>query len=79
MDWSVYSLTGLSPVEHAQTTPGPTQHVAVSGHEMPAHGLSPDSPLLWFGGLLAVTVGLVAVSGSVRLGRAKVSASVGKT
>jgi hypothetical protein len=40
--------------------------------------VNPKNPLLWVGGLLAVTIGLVGVAGSVRLGGAKVSASVGK-
>lgn len=76
----MYSLTGLSPMDRPQTSQGPTQHIAVSQHDQQATSLlSPQNPLLWFGGVLAVTVGLVAVSGSVRLGRAKVSASVGKT
>lgn len=40
--------------------------------------VNPKNPLVWFGGILAVTVGLVGVAGSVRLGKAKVSASVDK-
>jgi hypothetical protein len=52
--------------------------VAVDAHT--AAGLvSPQNPLFWFGLLLATTVGLVGVSGSARIGRAKVSASVGST
>lgn len=38
-----------------------------------------DNPLVWFGAFLLVTVGAVGVSGSARLGRAKVAASVGST
>lgn len=59
-------------------------HVApVTAQAVPAGvapaALSPSNPMVWLAGIAAVTVGLVAVSGSVRLGRAKVSASVGKS
>lgn len=39
----------------------------------------PDHPLFAFGALVAVTAGLLAVSGSVRVGRATAQASIGKT
>jgi hypothetical protein len=39
--------------------------------------LNPQNPLFWFAALAATTLGLVAVSGNVRLGRTKVSAAVG--
>ena len=41
--------------------------------------LSPENPAVWLAGIAALTVGLVAVSGSVRLGRAKVSVAAGKS
>jgi hypothetical protein len=41
--------------------------------------IDPSNPLVWFGGFLLVTVGAAGVSGSARLGRAKVAASVGST
>lgn len=41
--------------------------------------VDPRNPLVWLGGLMAVTVGAAAVSGSARLGRAKASASIGDT
>ncbi len=49
-----------------------------------AHGtwpsvLSPENPLFWGLALFSVTVGLIAVTGSVRLGRAEVKGSVGST
>lgn len=53
------------------------------GMEIGKHGLAalfdPRNPLVWFGGFLAVTFGAAAVSGSVRLGRATASASIGDT
>lgn len=39
----------------------------------------PDHPLFAFGAIIAVTAGLLAVSGSVRVGRTTAKASVGKT
>jgi len=51
------------------------------GVDADRHGMAalidPNNPLVWFGALLLITVGAAAVSGSARLGRAKVSASVG--
>lgn len=38
--------------------------------------LDPNNPLLWVGVILAVTLGAVGVAGSVRLGKARVSASL---
>jgi hypothetical protein len=40
--------------------------------------LNPRNPLFWFGAFLAATAGLIGGAGSVRLGRAKISGSVGK-
>ena len=38
--------------------------------------IDPHNPLFWFGVVLLVTVGAAGVAGSVRLGRAKLSATV---
>jgi hypothetical protein len=40
--------------------------------------VDPGNPLVWFGAILAVTIGLVGVAGSVRLAGARVSGAVGK-
>lgn len=40
--------------------------------------LDPDNPLMWFGVVLLVTVGAAGVAGSIRLGKAKLSASLDK-
>ena len=74
--FDVYSMTGLAPRDAGPVPVGPTQHVAVDAHTVTSV-VSPQNPLFWFGLLLATTVGLVGVSGSARIGRAKVSASVG--
>lgn len=39
----------------------------------------PDSPMFWFGTLLAVTLGFVAASTSIRVGPFKAAVSAGKT
>lgn len=41
--------------------------------------INPRNPLVWFGALLLVTVGAAGLAGSVRLGPARVSGSVGKS
>lgn len=56
----------------------------VSGSDSPAEGQwakpwHPDSPMFWFGTLLAVTFGLIGVSTSVRVGPFKGALSAGKS
>lgn len=77
--FSVQDQIGLRPA----AGPGPsgvaasTARVAVDDNNaLPWY--SPRNPLFWLGGVLAVTFGLGSVAGSVRLGKAKVSAQVGK-
>jgi len=43
-------------------------------HDPPWH---PDNPLFWFGAVLAVTFGLIAVSTSVKVGPFKAAVSAG--
>lgn len=77
--FSVMDQIGLRPV----STPGEASlsqgvsRVAVTDDD-PISWCSPRNPLVWLGGVLVVTFGLASVAGSVKLGRAKVSASVGK-
>ncbi len=79
-DFSVYSQVGLTPrVQTAGDTglAAPTDRVAVMDTDR--MGLfSPSNPLLWFGAILAITVGAAGVAGSVRLGKAKIAVSAGK-
>lgn len=74
------SLYGASPQAPSFSAPAPVTQ-AMSTGDLPT-GLAglchPDNPLFWFGAVLAVTLGAVGVAGSVRLGRAKVSASLDK-
>lgn len=41
--------------------------------------VDPHNPLVWFAGILLITVGAAGVAGSVKLGPAKVGGSLGKS
>ena len=73
--FSTYALTGLAPVE-SNYTRGSMEAGATADHDGLSGILHPDNPLLWVGVILGVTFGLVGVSGSARLGKARVSASL---
>jgi len=72
------TLYGTAPQGPAYGTMAPTQ---VMGTDTLATGaralIDPNNPLMWFGAFLLFTLGAAAVSGNVRLGKAKLSASVG--
>lgn len=77
---STQALTGLSPVDSGPSLRSSLEAGATDEPVGGARGLlSPQNPLFWFGGVLAVTFGLIGVSGSARVGKAKVSASVDKS
>ncbi len=40
--------------------------------------VDPSNPLLWLGGIMALTLGFAGAAGSARLGKATFRASVGK-
>lgn len=68
----------VSPQLPSYNTAAPTQQMgATSTHSNWRALVDPSNPLVWFGGILLVTVGAAGVAGSVRLGRAKISANVG--
>ncbi len=73
------TLYGQTPQSPSYGVAAPTQQMATDDIRTGVRGLvDPHNPLMWFGVVLLVTVGLAGVAGSVRLGRAKVSASVGQ-
>ncbi len=76
---SLYGSTPQAP-SFAPTTPAaPTQRMASSDVKGGWRALvDPHNPLVWLGGVLVVTMGLAGVAGSVRLGRAQLSASIGE-
>lgn len=75
---SVYGQQSASP---SYGVAAPTQGMAsVSDFSDGWRGLvDPRNPLVWLGGFMLATVGLAGVAGSVRLGKARVSAQVGST
>lgn len=72
-------IYGCSPqVVPATGSAAPTAYMGTDNVASGLRGLvDPHNPLMWFGAVLLVTVGAASLAGSVRLGRAKVSGSVG--
>lgn len=62
------------------TAAAPTQHMASDDTVGGWKGLVDfrSNPLPWIGVLMLVTVGAIGAAGSVRLGRAKLSGSIGE-
>jgi hypothetical protein len=80
MPYTAQSLYGATPQAPSYGVASPTQGMATDTLVSGWKGLlDPNNPLIWFGVILAVTVGAAGVAGSVRLGKAKISASVGTT
>jgi len=77
--WTAAGLYGATP-QAPSYVGAPTQ--ALGTDEVGTGGwrrlVDPANPLVWFGIALAVTVGLIGVAGSVRLGPARASLSVGE-
>ena len=77
MEYTASSLYGATPQAPSYGVAAPTQAMATDNIKSGWKGLlDPDNPLFWFGTILLVTVGAVGVAGSVRLGRARVAASL---
>ena len=82
-DTSHYTAAGL----YGYAGQGPTYGIASPIQQMASDELDqgwwalvdPHNPLVWFGALLLVTVGAAGVAGSIKLGPAKLSASIGKS
>lgn len=78
--YSAQSLYGATPQAPSYGVAAPTQTMATDDIASGVRGLiDPNNPLVWFGAILLVTVGAAGIAGSVRLGRAKLSASIDKT
>lgn len=71
---------GMAPQAPTYGTAAPTQAMATNGL-LDSSGwrslVDPGNPLMWFGVVLLITVGAAGAAGSVRLGKAKLQASVG--
>lgn len=75
--YTAQALYGAAPVSPSTGVAAPTQTMATDDVRTGWSGLlDPNNPLVWFGGILLVTVGAAGVAGSVRLGKAKLSASI---
>jgi hypothetical protein len=77
--FTAQSMYGATPQAPSYGVASPTQHMATDDISTGWKGLvDPNNPLLWFGAILLVTVGAASLAGSVRLGKAKLVASVGQ-
>jgi hypothetical protein len=80
--WTAEDTYGVVHPGVAFAATEPTQLMGGGAEHTGSTGLrtlvDPNNPLVWFAGLLLVTVGAAGIAGSVRLGPAKVGASVGK-
>ena len=73
---------GIVPSRPESANTNPTPGIARSagpGLAEAARPFHPDSPLFWFGAIAAVTLGLVGVSTSARVGPFRASASAGNS
>lgn len=75
--YTAASVYGTQPQMPSMGIAAPTQQMATDALKGGIRGLiDPQNPLFWLGAIGATWFGLIGVAGSVRLGRAKVSASV---
>lgn len=85
MDTSRYAPAGAARFHLSQGTANISAPTELNAIATPAEGAasagspwSPSNPLFWFGALAALTLGLAAVSTTVRVGPANASFTVGK-
>lgn len=75
--YDTYSQTGLDVSSFA---PHYAAHPTEIGSVALPTGLKgllhPDNPMFWLGGVLAVTAGLIGISGGIRIGRAKADVTI---
>lgn len=80
--FSVYASTGFgasAPSAPTGTQPAVASSAGPGINSLSAQGLlSLRNPVSWFGIFAAVTFGLIAVSSTVRVGKAKAKATIGK-
>lgn len=72
------TMYGASPQAPSYGIAAPTQTMGTDDITAGWKGLvDPKNPLMWFGVFLLATVGFAGVAGSARLGKARVSGSIG--
>lgn len=77
---TAFHQTGLSPVVSSANGQAPASSLPSAGAApatTSAPPWHPDSGLFWFGAALAVTLGLIAASTSIRVGPFKAGVSAG--
>jgi hypothetical protein len=81
MDFYAANIYGTGPVAvPAVSPPASASSTDALGHAGGWKGLvSPKNPLMWIGAIALATMGAAGLAGSVRLGPAKASASLGKS
>lgn len=80
MDFTAATIYGCtSPEPQVSTVGTETAHMAPGAFPATMSGLvNPRNPLAWLALLALATVGAAGLAGSVRLGPARISGSVGK-
>lgn len=78
--YSASSRTGLFSVPNMGMTAPEAGLASNPVHATAQLGgiLSPKNPLFWFGVVLGSTLGLIAISGAVRVGPVKAGGQIGK-
>lgn len=77
-DYTAQSVYGIAPQMPSAGVAAPTQHMGTDDIRNGVRGLvDPNNPIFWAGVLAVIGFGLAGFAGSVRLGRAKASVSVG--
>lgn len=77
LDFTASSIYGAMPQIGSSQIAAPTEHMGTNDLKGGLRALvDPANPVMWFGVILLATFGLIGVAGSVRLGKAKVSASL---
>jgi hypothetical protein len=78
--FTAQSMYGAVPQAPSYGVASPTQHMATDDITTGWKGLLDfqNNPLPWLGVVLVVTVGAASLAGSVRLGKARLSASLGQ-
>lgn len=73
-------LSGAVPASASTSTvPGIGRSAHGTGADWDDRQWHPDNPLFWVGAFLAVTLGLIATSTSIKVGPFKATASAGST
>jgi len=77
--YTAQSIYGATPQAPSWGVAAPTERMGTDDLQPGLRALiDPHNPLVWLGGIIAITVGLASVAGSVRVGKATLKGSLGK-